>query len=64
MLGWHIWSRPAARLLARLAAAAAPELNVFGELCQHAHVDPVGMLREDISAPRGDLGDPALGTFE
>jgi hypothetical protein len=64
MLGWHLWSRPAARLLARLAAAAAPELNVLGKLCQHAHVDTVAMLRQDISAPRGDLGDPALRTFQ
>ena len=22
------------------------------------------MLRQDVPAPRGDLGDPALGTFE
>jgi hypothetical protein len=64
MFGWHLWSRPAARLFARLAAAAAPELNVLGELCQHAHVDTVGMLRQDVPTSCCDLGDPALGPFE
>jgi hypothetical protein len=45
-------------------AAAAPELTVFGELRQHAHVDPLGMLRQHVPAALGDPGDAPLGPFK